>query len=208
MKIALNTGIGLAGCGKGTNAPLLDAAFGKKLYTIGTGELCRAEIAAKTPLGIKIEPIYNAGGLIDDEDIMTMVIQNMQPTDTNLDGVVRKISQAREMGKVVNGFSEEFRLEIQQLIYYYDIPSALARERMLDRKRDGETAAVIEKRLNIALKNNDQILEYYYKLGTPILTLDATKDIVGNLINRNERIKKIGGYIAGHGFGPNAYRIR
>lgn len=207
MKIALNTGIGLAGCGKGTNAPLLDAAFGKKLYTIGTGELCRAEIAAQTSLGKKIEPIYNDGGLIDDQDIMTMVVQNMKPTDTNLDGVVRKVSQAQQMDIIANDFSEKSKLEIQQLIYYYDLPKELARERMLLRNRMGETAAVIEKRLNIALKNNDQILEYYYKSGTPILTLDATKDIIGNLADRHERVKKMAGYIAGHGFGPNAYRV-
>ncbi|KAK9854789.1 hypothetical protein WJX84_003716 [Apatococcus fuscideae] len=56
---------GPPGCGKGTQAPKLKSEH--CLCHIATGDLLRAAVAAKTPLGTEAKKAMEAGALVPDE---------------------------------------------------------------------------------------------------------------------------------------------
>ena len=59
--------------GKGTQAPKLKEKFG--CCHLATGDMLRAQVAAKTELGRQAKKIMDQGGLVSDE-IMVGMIQN------------------------------------------------------------------------------------------------------------------------------------
>jgi adenylate kinase len=69
-----------------------------KIPSISTGEMLRAEIAAKTPLGFETKATIAAGGLVGDETINTMLASRIDQPDCQngfmLDGYPRTLDQA------------------------------------------------------------------------------------------------------------------
>ena len=57
--------LGPQGAGKGTQAKRIAAEYG--LPHIATGDILRRAIAEGTPLGLKVKPIYDSGGLVPDD---------------------------------------------------------------------------------------------------------------------------------------------
>ena len=62
---------GAPGAGKGTQSDYIVERFG--LQHISTGELLRKEIADKTPLGLRIKDIMDAGQLVSDDIVVEMI---------------------------------------------------------------------------------------------------------------------------------------
>ncbi|MCL2804649.1 MAG: adenylate kinase [Treponema sp.] len=102
--------LGPPGAGKGTLA--LRATDILKVQQISTGSIFRAEMAAKSPLGLKVKSIIDAGKLVDDETTIALVKQRLSQDDVQngfiLDGFPRTIPQAQALDefctvdKVVN----------------------------------------------------------------------------------------------------------
>lgn len=69
-----------------------------KIPSISTGEMLRAEIAAKTPLGLETKAIITAGGLVGDDLINSMLAARIDRPDCKngfmLDGYPRTLEQA------------------------------------------------------------------------------------------------------------------
>ena len=88
---------GPPGSGKGTQSKLITEWL--HIPVISTGELFRAEVAARTPLGRKAQEIMAQGGLICDEIVNGMLEKRLSVGDINggflLDGYPRTISQAQ-----------------------------------------------------------------------------------------------------------------
>jgi adenylate kinase len=66
--------VGAPGVGKGTQTERLLQRF-PQLQSISTGDLLRTNVKERTPLGIKVEGIIKAGGLVAD-DLMLRLISN------------------------------------------------------------------------------------------------------------------------------------
>lgn len=66
--------VGAPGVGKGTQTERLLQRF-PQLQSISTGDLLRSNVKNRTPLGIKVEGIMQAGGLVAD-DLMLRLISN------------------------------------------------------------------------------------------------------------------------------------
>ena len=73
--------LGAPGVGKGTFA----ARVAKKLNipAISTGDLIRAEIKAKTSLGLKMKEISDSGKLVPDEIVTAMVQKRLAEPDAS-----------------------------------------------------------------------------------------------------------------------------
>lgn len=65
--------MGPPGAGKGTQAPRIKDKY--CICHLATGDMLRAEVAKKTPLGREAKKIMDAGGLVSD-DIMVNMIKN------------------------------------------------------------------------------------------------------------------------------------
>jgi adenylate kinase len=118
--------LGPPGAGKGTLAA--KAVDILKLPHISTGAIFRSAIAAKSPLGLKVKAIIDAGKLVDDETTIELVKERLAQDDAQkgyiLDGFPRTIPQAEALA----GFSAVDK------VVNFDIPDTGVLERLGGRR--------------------------------------------------------------------------
>ena len=118
--------MGAQGCGKGTQAHLLQEHF--DLVHISVGDIFRWLITNRTKVGAKIKRIVASGNLVDDELVEAIVRRRLAEHDWNygfiLDGFPRSVTQA------------EFFLESYDIdaVIHIQVPDAIVRERVLSRR--------------------------------------------------------------------------
>ena len=92
--------LGPPGSGKGTQA----AQFAKELGVphLSTGDLLRAAVAARTPLGLEADGFMRAGGLVPDDLVLRILRDRLAQPDAKagylLDGYPRNLAQAEALG--------------------------------------------------------------------------------------------------------------
>ncbi|HEX7546423.1 MAG TPA: adenylate kinase [Gemmatimonadaceae bacterium] len=88
--------LGPPGAGKGTQGERIAADLG--VPKVSTGDVIRAAIAARTPLGLEAKAAYDRGDLVKDDVIMGIIRETIaapeQARGVVLDGVVRTVPQA------------------------------------------------------------------------------------------------------------------
>jgi adenylate kinase len=91
--------LGPPGAGKGTLAA--KASVELRVPHISTGEIFRASIRERTPLGLQVKGIIDSGGLVPDELTIALVRERLSAEDAAngwiLDGFPRTIPQARAL---------------------------------------------------------------------------------------------------------------
>lgn len=91
--------LGPPGAGKGTQAKILVDAYG--IPQLSTGDILRAAIAAKTPLGVEAKAIVDRGDLVSDAIVNGIVSERLDADDCKpgfiLDGFPRTIAQAEAL---------------------------------------------------------------------------------------------------------------
>ncbi|KAK9844615.1 hypothetical protein WJX74_004690 [Apatococcus lobatus] len=94
---------GPPGCGKGTQAPKLKSEH--CLCHIATGDLLRAAVAAKTPLGSEAKKAMEAGALVPDEVVVSLIEEHIGKPDCRvgfiLDGFPRTVVQAQKLDEML-----------------------------------------------------------------------------------------------------------
>jgi adenylate kinase len=95
--------LGPPGAGKGTQAKLLIEAFG--IPQLSTGDILRAAIRAKTPMGIEAKAVMDRGDLVSDEVVNGIVSERLDQEDARkgfiLDGYPRTIPQAEALEEML-----------------------------------------------------------------------------------------------------------
>src|SRR5688572_25705865 len=107
--------MGPPGAGKGTQAERF--AREHRIPKISTGDMLREAVAAKSPLGQKVEAVLNRGDLVGDELMIGIVKDRLQRPDTSrgfvLDGFPRTVPQAEALDKILAGRGPIIVVEIQ-----------------------------------------------------------------------------------------------
>lgn len=111
--------LGPPGAGKGTLAALVAGSY--KIPHISTGEIFRAAIRDKTPLGLKVQAIIDSGQLVSDDITIELVKERLNKEDAKrgfiLDGFPRTIPQAEALATIVDVDSAvNFDIEDNDLI--------------------------------------------------------------------------------------------
>jgi adenylate kinase len=123
--------LGPPGAGKGTQAERLREDFG--LPHIATGDILRAEVAAKTDLGNEAKRYMDAGDLVPDEVIVEMITQRIGGGDARdgflLDGFPRNEDQADALERALGRL--ERRLTAALLV---DVPDEEVVRRLAGRR--------------------------------------------------------------------------
>jgi adenylate kinase len=88
--------LGPPGSGKGTQAERLTEDFGLPHYS--TGDILRAAVAARTPIGLEAKGFMEAGELVPDDVIIGVILEALADTEAAdgflLDGFPRTVPQA------------------------------------------------------------------------------------------------------------------
>ncbi|NOZ52198.1 MAG: adenylate kinase [Gammaproteobacteria bacterium] len=188
MRIVL---VGAPGSGKGTQAKMLVEKYG--IPQISTGDLLREAVVAKTPLGLQAKTAMDAGQLVSDQIVLSMIKERLSDKDAShgfiLDGFPRNILQAKaldkllvQLGKPLQGvilIDVDFDLLIQRItgrrscsscgaVYnIYTTPSKL--EDHCDRcggnlhHRADDNEATISSRLRVYEMQTSPLNEYYHQ---------------------------------------------
>lgn len=101
MKLVI---FGPPSAGKGTQAQKLSKKYG--VPQIATGDLLREHVAKKTPIGLKVKAILDAGKLGPDDLIVEIIKDRVSRPDCGngylLDGFPRTMNQAKELEKMTD----------------------------------------------------------------------------------------------------------
>ena len=143
--------MGPPGSGKGTQAKLLKAEL--SIPHISTGDILRAEVAAGSELGLKVQAIMDAGQYVSDEVMNQLVKQRFLQSDVLsgyiLDGYPRTIAQAESLIEILNSRG----LPIPK-VFYFEVPTEVLVERISGRISCPACGAVFHKSLNPPQKEN------------------------------------------------------
>ena len=102
---------GAPGAGKGTQAKELIQKY--EIPQISTGDILRAAIANKTPLGLEAKKLMDEGKLVSDNIVNGLVEARLQEEDCKkgfiLDGFPRTVAQAEELDKILENQTEKLK---------------------------------------------------------------------------------------------------
>lgn len=178
--------LGPPGVGKGTQAARLAREL--RIPHVSTGDMLRAAVAARTPLGLEAEGHMNSGGLVPDELVLGILRERLEQPDARagfiLDGFPRNIAQAEALGRFAR---------VEQ-VFSFGLPEEQLVARLSDRwvcpkcqsvynlssqppkvpgtcDRDGETLVqrpddrpeAVRVRLRVYLEKTAPLLDYYRK---------------------------------------------
>ncbi len=131
--------IGPPGAGKGTQAARICEKFG--IPHVSTGDMLRAAVKAKTPLGTLAADLMAAGKLVPDEVVVGIVRDRLGESDAAvgvlLDGFPRTVPQAEALDAMLAEVDRPL-----DAVVLLEVPDALIVERIVGRRTDPETGRI------------------------------------------------------------------
>jgi adenylate kinase len=169
--------LGPQGAGKGTQAKRISAEY--EIPHVATGDMFRAEVAAGTDFGKRVEEIMKLGDLVPDELTIEMIEKRLSEPDASdgfvLDGFPRNVAQAQALDTMLGGIGR-----VLDAILFFAVSDEIGMERALSRAalegRADDTREVIAHRLEIYHRETEPIVEHYRMTGK-LIPLHADRSI-------------------------------
>ncbi len=118
--------LGAPGAGKGTRAEFIMKAL--SIPSISTGNLLREAVKNSTALGLRAKEYMDAGKLVPDEVVISMVSEHLESSDCKngciFDGFPRTIHQAEELDRITQ----------IDMVISIEVPDEVIEERMTGRR--------------------------------------------------------------------------
>ena len=195
---------GPPGAGKGTQSSYLIKNFG--LYQLSTGDLLREELKSGSELALEIEKLMNAGQLVSDEIINSLIKKKISNTSIKnkiiFDGFPRNLDQAKSLDEMLNENSQSLSLVLNLKVDYsilakrisgrvscsickitfnefFDPPKTCSNSMCSTRtmvKRADDNLDTVSKRLKTYDESTLPILDYYSSKNI-VRDIDAMSDI-------------------------------
>ena len=164
--------LGPPGAGKGTQAQRLVERH--NIPQLSTGDMLRAAVAAKTPIGIKAKDVMDSGGLVSDDIVVGIIKDRIGEPDAQngfiLDGFPRTVAQAEALDHMLKAEG----LKLDAVIELVVDQNALV-HRIINRAEEAKTAGqpvrkdddpeVFKTRLEAYNRDTAVVAPYYEKAG-------------------------------------------
>lgn len=156
--------LGPPGAGKGTQAKILVDAYG--IPQLSTGDILRAAIAAKTPLGLEAKAIVDRGDLVSDAIVNGIVSERLDADDCKpgfiLDGFPRTIAQAEALDQMLadKGIALDAVIEIKAEADEL-VKRVINRAKESGGARADDNEEVLRNRLGVYAQQTAPLVEYY-----------------------------------------------
>jgi len=158
--------LGPQGSGKGTQAQRVASEYG--LAHIATGDMLRAAIGADSPLGRRVKPILESGGLVPDNLMIELIRERLQQDDAEpgfiLDGFPRTMAQALALDDMLREIDRELSVVFELQLRDGECFTRLARRAELEGRTD-DTPEAIRTRLGLYHRETEPLVEHYRTRG-------------------------------------------
>lgn len=177
--------LGAPGAGKGTQAKQISARFG--IPQVSTGDIFRAEIAGKSPLGLQVQEYVKSGRLVPDALVVEVVSGRLAKDDCAkgflLDGFPRTVGQAEEF----DSYLASKKMSLDKVLYL-KLSEAEAVNRLLGRAkiegREDDNPEAIKKRMAVFTDLTEPLIAYYHAAGVlETINGDATVEAVAAAVS-------------------------
>ncbi|MEZ5877981.1 MAG: adenylate kinase [Tepidamorphaceae bacterium] len=175
--------LGPPGAGKGTQAKRIETRYGA--VQLSTGDMLRAAVAAKTPVGMKAQPIMESGGLVPDEIVVAIIADRLDEADAQngfiLDGFPRTVGQAEALGEMLKSKGIALDAVIELTVNEDELVKRMENRVAETKAAGGQVRAddnpeAFRKRL-VAYREQTAPLSDYYRSTGELKTVDGMQDI-------------------------------
>ncbi|HEX4493331.1 MAG TPA: nucleoside monophosphate kinase [Acidimicrobiia bacterium] len=159
---------GPPGSGKGTQCARLAEQHG--WGHLSSGEHFRDLIARRTPLGLKLQSLVDAGGLVPDDltvEIVLRALDEMAYELVLLDGFPRTLPQAHAL-------IERSTHHVVRRVVELSVPTRVSFERLAERARSDDDVSAIRLRLALYESQTRPAIEWFSGLGI-VVTIDGNQ---------------------------------
>jgi adenylate kinase len=169
--------LGPPGAGKGTQAQRIAAEFG--IPAISTGDIFRANIRDKTPLGIQVDAIVKSGKYVPDELTNDLVRDRLQKPDCEpgflLDGYPRTIAQVLELDTMLAVAQHSLDAVLELTVNTDEVVGRLLKRAQIEGRED-DTEDVIRHRLEVYAEQTAPLVDLYGQRGM-LVQVDGLGDV-------------------------------
>jgi adenylate kinase len=154
--------LGPPGGGKGTQCKRVSKKY--HLPHISTGDIIRAAISAKTPLGQEFTRYVDNGQLVPDQMVVDMVAERLGEADCHegclLDGFPRTVAQAEALQQHFAANQQDLASVIEIAVPEDELVRRLLKRGEIEGRSD-DTPATITARLNVYKSETAPLIDFY-----------------------------------------------
>ena len=165
--------LGPPGSGKSTHARLLADRLSATHVSVGAA--LRREVAAQSPLGVRVAAKVGAGELANMADVVEVLEDPLAAATRSggwvLDGAPRTVAQAEVLDEWL-----DILCAPADCVVALDVPIAELRERLVRRGRADASPDVVAHRLRAWERDGRAVLEWYEPTGR-LVRVDATGEV-------------------------------
>jgi adenylate kinase len=176
---------GAPGSGKGTQSERITEKY--NLLHISTGDMLRAEIAAKTELGELAHSYISKGQLLPDQVIIDMLAKKLTDTDAGHQGVIfdgfpRTVAQAEALDVLLEKNNQNVSIMLELDVEKDELITRLLK-RGQETGRSDDNLEVIQNRLEVYRNQTTPVMDYYKEAGkyTHIKGTGSIDEIFGRI---------------------------
>jgi adenylate kinase len=158
---------GPPGSGKGTQSVTLAGKY--NFLHLSTGDMLRAELAAGTPLGKKMEAIMAAGELVPDDVVIAMIAQKIDSTTGKagfiFDGFPRTVEQAEALQSMLQERDMAIDLMLVLEVNDAELMERMKKRALVSGRADDADEAIINNRIAVYRAKTEPVIEFGRKTG-------------------------------------------
>ena len=154
--------MGPPGAGKGTQAKIISEHL--RVPAISTGDIFRANVSQRTPLGVEAQRYMDAGDYVPDEVTNAMVRSRIAEPDARegflLDGYPRTVAQVEELDAMLANSGDRIDAVVVLTVDRDEVVQRLLKRAAIEGRAD-DTEDVIRRRQEVYAEQTAPLLEVY-----------------------------------------------